>query len=182
MNKIAGLFFLLINMTASAQDRASLLRTALTNVNAKDTFLLRDSVLAHISYDAEGDTLALADLVRRKFITQADADHMLLQIRHHKPHMWTMDSIPHAVIVPSKITPAAALSPKKSGKAWSTYFKLYKSGYYEVSLPVFSLDGTYAIVYTTFQCGANCGNGGATLYHWENKAWKPVKNVFSWEK
>jgi hypothetical protein len=96
--------------------------------------------------------------------------------------LWTSDSIPHSKIIPSSKTPSATLSFKKSTKAWTDYFGLYKSGYYEVSEPIFTKDGNMAIVYVSFQCGAMCGNGGATLYKFEKGAWKPVKNLFSWEK
>jgi hypothetical protein len=182
MKKLLLAFLLFASVAAFSQDRKSLLRAAMTNVNAKDTFLLRDSVILHISSDSEGDSTVLADLVKQKFLTQGDADYMRMQLTAMKPHTWTGDSISHAVIVPSSIAPVSALSPKKSTKAWTSYFKLYKTGFYEVSQPVFSKDGTYAIIYTAFQCGVSCGNGGATLYHWEKETWKPVKNLFSWEK
>jgi hypothetical protein len=124
----------------------------------------------------------LADLKRQNFITQEDLMFMTAQLKAYKPHTWTADSVPHAQIVPTSQTPPPAASFKKSVKAWSAYFETHKSGYYEVSDPVFTKDGSMAIVYVSFQCGANCGNGGATLYKFEKGAWKPVKNLSSWEK
>lgn len=167
----------------TAQSRQSLLSAALKNSNANDSaFFLRDSVLSHISYDSEADSILLDDAKRQNLITQADLVFMTAQLKAYKPHTWTADSIPHAQIVPSAQTPPAAASFKKSVKAWSAYFKTHKSGYYDVSEPVFSKDGTMAIVYVSFQCGANCGNGGATLYKFENGTWKPVKNLSAWAK
>ena len=173
----------LISISISAQSRQALLATALKNSNASDSsFLMRDSVIAHFYYDAESDSMELADLKSQKLITQADVVYMTAQLNAYKPHLWTSDSIPHSKIIPSSKTPSATVSFKKSTKAWTDYFGLYKSGYYEVSEPIFTKDGNMAIVYVSFQCGAMCGNGGATLYKFEKGAWKPVKNLFSWEK
>lgn len=183
MKKFLLFVFALSSLTIFAQTRQSLLSAALKNSNANDSaFLLRDSVLAHIYYDAESDSMMLADLKKQKLITQEDVVYMTAQLKGYKPHTWTADSIPHAQIVPSSKTPAAGASVKKSTKAWTNYFGAYKSGYYDVSQPIFSKDGTMAIVYVSFQCGVRCGNGGATLYKFEKGAWKPVKNLFSWEK
>jgi hypothetical protein len=183
MKKLFVFAVLLISISVSAQSRQSLLAAALKNSNASDSsFLMRDSVLAHLYYDAESDSMILADLKSQRFITAEDVIYMRAQLNAYKPHCWTSDSIPHAQIVPSAKTPKSALNLKKSTKAWTDYFGLYKSGYYEVSEPVFSKDGSMAIVYVSFQCGAMCGNGGATLYKFEKGNWKPVKNLFSWEK
>ncbi|MDQ3112262.1 MAG: hypothetical protein M3R17_20445 [Bacteroidota bacterium] len=183
MKRLLFFLFAVTTITVSAQTRQSLLSAALKNSNASDTaFLMRDSVLAHIYYDAESDSMLLADLKKQKLITQEDVVYMSAQLKGYKPHTWTADSIPNAQIVPSSKTPPPAISFKKSVKIWSAYFKTYKSGYYDVSEPIFSKDGTMAIVYVSFQCGASCGNGGATLYKFEKGVWKPVKNLFSWEK
>ncbi|CAN5358176.1 hypothetical protein BH09BAC5_BH09BAC5_02180 [soil metagenome] len=183
MKKALLFLAITIAISVSAQTRQSLLSAALKNSNAGDSsFLVRDSVLAHFYYDAESDSMILADLKREKYITSEDAVYMTAQLNGYKPHLWTKDSITNAKVIASAKTPPAALSYKKSVKAWSNYFKLYKNGYYDVSEPVFSKDGNLAIVYVSFQCGAQCGNGGATLYKFENGNWKPVKNLFSWSK
>jgi hypothetical protein len=183
MKKIFLLFALAISITSFSQDRKALLSAALKNSNASDsTFNMRDSVLGHLYYDAESDSMLLADLKSQKYISQADVDFMRAQLKNYKPHVWSSDSIPHSTVVPTAKTPSTALSFKKSVKAWSEYFEAYKSGYFEVSEPIFSKDGTMAVVYVSFQCGANCGNGGATLYKFEKGQWKPVKNCFSWQK
>ncbi len=183
MKHIFFFLFAFGTISVSAQTRESLLSAALKNSNASDTaFFMRDSVLAHFYYDAESDSMILADLKRQNYISQADVVFMTAQLNAYKPHTWTSDSIPHAQIVPSSKTPPAAASFKKSVKAWRAYFASYKSGYFDVSEPIFSKDGMMAIVYVSFQCGANCGNGGATLYKFEKGTWKPIKNLFSWEK
>ncbi len=183
MKKLLLFIFAISSFTVFAQTRQSLLAAALKHSNASDTsFLLRDSVLPHIYYDAESDSTMLAELKSQKWISQEDVIYMTAQLKGYNPHLWTADSIPNAKIVSSAKTPPAAISYKKSVKAWRSYFKYYKSGYFDVSQPVFSKDGTMAIVYVSFQCGARCGNGGATLYKFEKGAWKPVKNLFSWEK
>ena len=183
MKKIFFFFAFVISVTSFSQDRKSLLAAALKNSNASDSsFIMRDSVLGHLYYDSESDSMLLADLKSQKYITQADVDYMRAQLNNYKPHLWTADSVQHATIIPTAKTPAMGLSVKKSVKAWSEYFEIYKSGYYEVSEPVFSKDGTMAIVYVSFQCGSNCGNGGATLYKYDKGMWKPVKNCFSWDK
>ncbi len=183
MKRIFILLFLSSTVFASAQSRKALLSAALKNSNASDTsFVLRDSVVSHLYYDAESDSMLIADLKAQKVITPADADYMRAQLKNLKPHLWSADSIPHSNIVPSSKTPAAGLSFKKSVKAWGDYFQFYKTGYYEVSEPVFSKDGNLAIVYVSFQCGSNCGNGGASVYKYDNGQWKPIKNCFSWQK
>lgn len=183
MKKLIPFFLLLFAISASAQDRSSLLKAALINSNAGDsTFLLRDSVLAHLYYDAESDSLLLSDLKNQPGLNAADIEYMRMQLKNYKPHTWTSDSIRGAIVLSSASVPSQALNPKKAKKAWTSYFSNHKSGYYEVSEPVFSEDGSYAIVYVALQCGAGCGNGGATLYHWEKGQWKPVKNLFSWSK
>ncbi|HEU4718850.1 MAG TPA: hypothetical protein VFU15_13495 [Bacteroidia bacterium] len=181
MKKLFLFTLVLFSVAVNAQTRQSLLKSALVNSTAGDTFLLRDSVLAHIYYDAESDSMLLAGL-KYDGLSQADADYMRAQLMNYRPHTWTKDSITGAVIVPSSAVPSAALEPKKSAKAWSKYFETHNKGYYEVSEPVFSRDGMYAVVYVAFECGANCGNGGATLYHFENGEWKPVSNLFSYNK
>lgn len=171
-----------LSLTIFAQDKSSLLKSALINSTAPDTFLLKDSVLCQISGDADTDSLILADLVRNKYIEQSDADYMKAQMKNFKSHVWTNDSIKNARVIPAAVLPAKGLKPKKATKAWGAYFKNHKSGYYEVSTPLYSRDGKYAVVYVAFQCGANCGNGGATLFKYENGQWKPVKNLNSWRK
>lgn len=182
MKKLFVLFALIFSVAVSAQNRQSLLKAAALNANAKDTFLLRDSAMAHIYYDHESDSSLIAGLKGQFGLNQADVDYMQNQLKNYKAHCWTSDSIKGAVIVPASAIPASGVKPKKAAKSWAAYFKTHSGGYYEISNPVFSKDGTYAIVYTAFQCGANCGNGGATLYHWENGNWKPVKNLFAFEK
>ncbi|MBI3512195.1 MAG: hypothetical protein HY064_16165 [Bacteroidetes bacterium] len=183
MKKFILLVFCFAAVSLFSQDRKSLLQAALKNSNSGDsTFLLRDSVLAHLYYDAESDSLLLAGLSDQAGLSKSDIDYMRAQLQHYSAHCWSADSVKNAVIVSSAVTPAAALSPKKLAKAWNNYFSTHKTGYFEMSEPVFSKDGTYAVVYVGFQCGGNCGNGGATLYHWEKGMWKPVKNCFAFEK
>jgi len=180
--KYALIISLLIAVSASAQSRGSLMKTALQNATAPDTFLLRDSVLCYFSGDADGDSSFLNDLVRNKFITSDDMNFMRKQLATNTHTVWTKDSIANAVVLTSATLPASALSAKKASKAWSAYFKMHNSGYYEVGKPLMSTDGMSAVVYTAFQCGAKCGNGGATLFQWKNEKWVAVKNVYSWRK
>ena len=183
MKRFLCLSFVLLSLSLFSQSRQSLLSAALKNSSPGDSsFLLRDSVLAHIYYDAESDSILLSGLKDVPGLTQADADYMRMQLQHYRAHCWTADSIPNTVIVPSSAVPAAALSAKKSAKAWTKYYATYHYQYFEMSEPVFSKDGMYAIVYTAQQCGSNCGNGGATLFHFEKGQWRPVKNLFSFSK
>ena len=183
MKKVFLLIALSISITSFSQDRKALLSAALKNSNASDSaFILRDSVLSHLYYDAESDSMLLADLKSQKLITADDVTYMSAELKNIKAHTWSADSISHATIIPSSQTVAAGMSFKKSTKAWTNYFKIYKSGYYEVSEPIFTKDEMMAVVYVSFQCGSNCGNGGATLYKYEKGVWKPVKNCFSWVK
>lgn len=165
-----------------SQSRPSLLKTALLNATAPDTFLLRDSVLCYLSGDVDGDSSFLNDLVRNKFISSDDMQFMRQQLAKNNHTVWTKDSIANAVVLPSSTLPASALSAKKATKAWTAYFKLHNQGYYEVAKPLMTRDGKSAIVYTSFQCGAKCGNGGATLFQWKNEKWVAVKNIYSWRK
>lgn len=158
------------------------MKAALVNANASDTFLLRDSVSCYLSGDAYGDSAMLQDLVRGKFITQGDMNSMMKQLGANNHSLWTKDSIAGAVVLQSATLPSSALSAKKATKAWTKYFESQKHGFYEVGKPLFSLDGKSAVVYTAFQCGAKCGNGGATLFQWKNDKWVPVKNLYSWRK
>lgn len=165
-----------------SQSRASLMKTALLNATAPDTFLLRDSVMCYLSGDVDSDSSFLYDLVRGKYITMSDMSYMRQQLNVNERQLWTKDSIQGAVVLLSSTLPNSALSAKKATKAWTTYFKTHKNGFYEVGKPLMSKDGMSAIVYTAFQCGAKCGNGGATLFQWKNGKWVAVKNVYSWRK
>jgi hypothetical protein len=183
MKKILCLLIVAASSTfSSAQSRASLMKTALQNATAPDTFLLRDSVMCYLSGDVDGDSSFLNDLVRGNFITAADMGYMRQQLTMNQHTVWSKDSIAGAVILQSTTLPASALSAKKAAKAWTSYFKLHNQGYYEVGKPLMSKDGISAIVYTAFQCGAKCGNGGATLFQWKNGKWVATKNVYSWRK
>lgn len=184
MKKITFLFafVFLVGLTVSAQSRSSLMKTALLNATAPDTFLLRDSVLCYLSGDVDGDSSFLNDMVRGKFITSDDMTYMRQQLMKDNHTVWSKDSIANAVVLQSATLPASALSAKKAAKAWTAYFKLHNQGYYEVAKPLMSRDGKTAIVYTAFQCGAKCGNGGATLFQWKNEKWVAVKNIYSWRK
>ncbi len=165
-----------------SQSRTTLLKTALQNATAPDTFLLRDSVMCYLSGDADGDSSFLNDLVRGNFITSGDMAYMRQQLNKNEHALWSKDSIAGAVVLASAILPNSALSAKKAKKAWTAYFKKQNHGFFEVSKPLMSKDGMSAIVYTAFQCGAMCGNGGATLFQWKNGKWVAVKNVYSWRK
>ncbi|HTL82717.1 MAG TPA: hypothetical protein VL651_13480 [Bacteroidia bacterium] len=183
MKKLFIILCCFIAATSYSQDRKSLLSAALKNSGSGDsTFFMRDSVLAHLYYDAESDSMLLAGLKDQPGITSADISSMMMQLKKYSAHCWTADSIPGATIISSALLPSAGMSTKKSTKSWKTYFTTHSKGFFEVSEPVFSTDGSYAIVYVSQQCGGNCGNGGATLYHWEKGMWKPVKNLFSFEK
>lgn len=175
---------LLVTLTcfASAQSRASLMKTALLNANASDTFLLRDSVLCYLSGDADSDSSFLNDMVRGKFITADDMGYMRQQLKNNQHTLWTKDSIAGAVVLQSSTLPSSALSAKKATKAWKGYFAKHNHGFYEAGKPLYSRDGKTAIVYTAFQCGAQCGNGGATLFQWKNDSWVATKNIYSWRK
>ncbi len=184
MKKFTFLFVCvaLVGLTLSAQSRASLMKTALLNASAQDTFLLRDSVLCYLSGDMEGDSAFLYDMVRGKFITADDMNYMRQQLTKNTHTVWTKDSIANAVVLQSPALPASALSAKKAAKAWKGYFATHSNGFYEAGKPLMSRDGITAIVYTAFQCGAKCGNGGATLFQWKNGKWVATKNIYSWRK
>lgn len=177
---LALLAFLSFN--GFAQSRSSLLKTALLNATAPDTFMLRDSVLCYLSGDADSDSSFFNDMVRGKFITVDDVAFMKQQLNKNEHQVWTKDSIAGAVILSSSALPSSALSAKKAAKAWKAYFKLHKNGFFEAGKPLFSKDGNTAIMYTAFQCGANCGNGGATLFQFKNGKWVSAKNIYSWRK
>jgi len=158
------------------------MKTALLNATAPDTFLLRDSVLCYLSGDMDSDSSFLNDMVRAKLISSEDMAFMRKQLATDNHAVWTKDSIANAVVLQSATLPASALSAKKAAKAWTAYFKLHNQGYYEAGKPLMSRDGMSAVVYTAFQCGAKCGNGGATLFQWKNGKWVAVKNIYSWRK
>ncbi|MGL4596132.1 MAG: hypothetical protein ACRCYO_01310 [Bacteroidia bacterium] len=181
MKKTLFLFLLTLSLTATAQDRRTLLQAAVKLSTAPDTFLLRDSVLQHFYSDWESDSILIAGLKSESYITPADIDFMLQQARASKIQTWTKDSIAGSVVIASKGLPNS-LKQKKAAKQWTKYFSKHKTGYYEVSKPIFSKDGKTAIVYVSFQCGVNCGNGGASVYRWKNDKWVLEKNLFSWRK
>lgn len=175
-------FVALVGLSSFAQSRASLLKTVVLNANASDTFLLRDSVLCYFSGDPDSDSIFFGDMVRGKFITNDDVAFMEQQLGKNNHSVWTKDSIAGAIVLQSSVLPSSALSAKKATKAWKGYFEKHKNGFYEVGKPLFSRDGKTAIVYTAFQCGAKCGNGGATLFQWKNDKWIAAKNIYSWRK
>ena len=158
------------------------MKTALQNATAPDTFLLRDSVMCYLSGDVDSDSSFLYDLVRGKYISADDMNYMRQQLGADKHTVWTKDSIAGSVILQSPALPASAMSAKKATKAWKAYFKVHQKGFYEVGKPLMSRDGKSAVVYTAFQCGVQCGNGGATLFQWKDDKWVAVKNIYSWRK
>lgn len=176
------LVFISCTLGAAAQSRSSLLKTAIHNATAPDTFLLRDSVMCYLSGDVDGDSMMLSDLVREKFITTDDVTFMRKQLATNRHAVWSKDSIAGAVVLPSSTLPASALSAKKAAKAWKAYFAKRSNGFYEIGKPLLSKDGMSAVIYTAFQCGARCGNGGATLFQWKNDRWVAAKNIYSWRK
>lgn len=182
MKRIILVAVTFLSVTAFSQSRASLLKTAVLNANASDTFLLRDSVMCYFSGDPDSDSIFFGDMVRGKFITNDDVAYMKQQLSKNEHSVWTKDSIAGAVVLQSSTLPSSALSAKKATKAWKGYFEKHKNGFFEVGKPLFSRDGQTAIVYTAFQCGAKCGNGGATLFQWKNGKWVAAKNIYSWRK
>jgi hypothetical protein len=182
MKKLFFVLSLVISFTSFAQGRAELFRAAVSNASASDTFMLRDSVLCYFTGDADSDSSFLYDLVREKFITNDDVVFMRSQLKNDQKTLWSKDSIAGAVIVSSAQCPSNALSAKKAAKAWKSYFKSHQKGFYEVGKPLFSKDGNSAVIYTSFQCGAKCGNGGATLFQKKNGKWVAVKHIYSWRK
>jgi hypothetical protein len=182
MKKLFFVLSLVVSFTSFAQGRAELFRAAVSNASASDTFMLRDSVLCYFTGDADSDSSFLYDLVREKFITNDDVVFMRSQLKNDQKTLWSKDSIAGAVIVSSAQCPSNALSAKKAAKAWKSYFKSHQKGFYEVGKPLFSKDGNSAVIYTSFQCGAKCGNGGATLFQKKNGKWVAVKHIYSWRK
>jgi hypothetical protein len=183
MKKFTIIFLLaILSVPAFAQSRSSLMKTALLNATAPDTFLLRDSVMCYFSGDPDSDSIFFGDMVRGSFITNDDVAYMKNQLAKNNHSVWTKDSIAGAVILASATLPSSALSAKKATKAWKGYFALHKNGFFEAGKPLMSKDGNTAIIYTAFQCGANCGNGGATLFQFKNGKWVSVKNIYSWRK
>jgi hypothetical protein len=182
MRKLFVLFFGLVAIGVSAQSRSDLFRAAVSNASASDTFMLRDSVLCYFTGDADSDSSFLYDLVREKFITNDDVAFMRSQLKNDSKSLWSKDSVAGAGIVPSVQCPSNALSAKKAAKAWKSYFKSHQKGYYELGKPLMSKDGNSAVIYTAFQCGAKCGNGGATLFQKKSGKWVAVKHIYSWRK
>ena len=180
--RLAIVLILASNFGLHAQTSKDLLKTALINSTAPDTFLLRDSALCMISGDLDTDSIILNDLNKKGIITTADVTFMKKQLVSGAKFVWNSDSIRNANVVNSKVTPRKGLSSKKAAKAWGKYFGVHKQGYYEVSKPIYTADGNMAVVYVAFHCGVQCGNGGATLYRKENGVWKPVRNLNFWTK
>lgn len=177
----AGLFlFCLIQI---ATDRTSLYNAAVQNAGATDKSYISPRMVPFLHDDYEGDSLLIEGLKSESYLNAADITHMHQQIKKNRAGMWHKDSLGNdSKILPPGQAPSAGLSPKKATKAWTNYFKKYPVGFYELSQPVFSKDGTVAVICVNFQCGVYCGNGGAYVFRFLNGQWTAVKNCYSWKK
>jgi|GEM_PF-2821491 len=175
---------LLPGFTASAQGNATpaevnaLVVAALANENdSMKTFFLRDSMLGRFYPDWESDSTMLAGL--SKEIGKENAEHMLQQRKDFRPQTWDASQLSGATIL-SNAYLKKTFASKKAVKNWEKYYSTHRSGYFEISAPVFSRDKKTAVLYMAYHCGVTCGHGAATLYRFEDGKWKVVRNLFAW--
>jgi hypothetical protein len=175
--------FLILGLIPGDTSNTSLYSAAVQNAGATDKSYISSRMVPFLHDDYEGDSLLIEGLKNESYLSAADIAYMHQQIKKNRAGMWQKDSLGNeAKILPPGQAPSAGLSPKKATKAWTNYFKKYPVGFYELSQPVFSKDGTVAAICVNFQCGVYCGNGGAYVFRFLNGQWTAVKNCYSWKK
>lgn len=175
-------FVALLLLIRPASTNTSLYKAAVLNAGANEKSIVSTRIVPFLHDDYEGDSLLIDGLKNEKYLTADDIAFMHKQIKGNRSGNWTADSLGDLKLLAAKEAPSAGLSPKKSTKAWTNYFKKYAVGFYELSRPIFSKDGNTAVICVNFQCGVYCGNGGAYVFRLQDGEWKAVKNCYSWKK
>ncbi|MFN8712247.1 MAG: hypothetical protein ACK5Z2_05285 [Bacteroidota bacterium] len=173
--------FLLLLIKPSATT-TPLYKAAIQNAGANEKSLVNPRIVPFLHDDYEGDSLLIDGLKNEKYLSAEDITYMHMQLKNNRAGIWTEDSLGDLKLLPAGEAPAVGLSPKKSTKAWTNYFKKHDVGFYEISRPVLSKDGMTAVLCVNFQCGVYCGNGGAYVFRLQDGVWKAVKNLYSWKK
>jgi hypothetical protein len=174
--------FLLLALMPSSASHIPLYKAAVLNAGANEKSLVNPRIVPFLHDDYEGDSLLIDGLKNEKYLSAEDITYMHMQLKNNRTGIWTADSLGDLKLLPAGEAPAAGLSPKKSTKAWTNYFKKHDVGFYEISRPVLSKDGMTAVLCVNFQCGVYCGNGGACVFRLQEGVWKAVKNLYSWKK
>jgi len=64
--------------------------------------------------------------------------------------------------------------------AWEAYYKIYKIGYNQFSVPLFSCNKLRCIVYRGFQCSAVYGLGNTNVFEKRGDKWAIIKSCSPW--
>lgn len=70
----------------------------------------------------------------------------------------------------------------KSGipDSWRNFRKLYKNGFYIISVPIVNDKCDRVIFYYSYYCDDRCGNGVMALYEKNSSGWKLLKKYCDW--
>jgi hypothetical protein len=108
-------------------------------------------------------------------LTESEIEFAQNILKASESFKWAKNIFPYADIVDSSQYFSefrkAALNGTNRGKA--------KSGYWSLSVPAFFRNGQFAILYSLYFCGSDCGHYELTLFKNENNHWQKFV-VLTW--
>lgn len=114
--------------------------------------------------------------------SSSDVIFLFQQSKNLKSFRFKSEKLPSKTVISSD----TLLAFRKTHKSLTDYWKNFKkefgsTGYCTISMPLFSVDKSKAIIRTSYHCGGFCGGGGTYIFKKENGKWTLIKTLSNWE-
>ena len=111
------------------------------------------------------------------FFSSKDKIFMLAQLNNAKHFRWKNGEINHKKILNHRKISRVF---RKGVNGWGKFYSMYGEGFARYSIPIFSFNRCFCIVYTSYHCGGLCGGGGTCLYQKIGNEWVYIKRYSGW--
>lgn len=146
-------------------------------------FILKDSCKGSGYYILQDETISSFDRVdiikeKTRALNQEAIQDLIENIKNVEKLPKSLSCAGVKIVEKQQIELGFKKKPKKDyprflNEGWAGFYEVYPGakGIREMTLPSFSKDGLYAVIYIRTSCGPTCGRGGFTQYHQINGEW-----------
>jgi hypothetical protein len=155
-------------------DDTAVLRAALENTCADRRLKL--AVLADTVADREHFSLPPAWSVQARYWRQ-------LHLQHINSAAWQRGALCANVrVVDQKDIDTALAAAPQEAPGWRKFYDTFDGarGYSTYSRPIYSADGTHALIFTEHRCEGHCGLGEVIELEWAAGRWRAIRTALTW--
>jgi hypothetical protein len=117
--------------------------------------------------------------LRDSIFSNDDLTFIETQMNQSKNLEWNESLIDSSLFISKSQLDQIFSDNKNDGSlGWASFHKLEKKrSFYNISIPYFTLDKQYCVVYISYNCGVLCGGGGLNIYKFKNAKWTLYKTL-----